>query len=75
VHPRGENFGKGENWLGLYECVDGHTRVFKASPVFREAHGPLLEEERVKIRVNIDYHERMCESEKCGAILTGLRPT
>jgi hypothetical protein len=41
THARGENFGEGKNWLGLYECMDGHTRVFGARSVFREAHGPL----------------------------------
>jgi hypothetical protein len=72
AHARGKNFGEGENWLGLYECVDGHTRVFKARSVLREAHSPLLEKERVEIRVNIDYHVRMSE-QICSAILTGLR--
>ena len=28
THARGKDFGEGENWLGLNECMDGHTRIF-----------------------------------------------
>jgi hypothetical protein len=41
AHACGENFCEGENWLGLYEIVDGHTRKFKACSVLSEAHHPL----------------------------------
>ena len=50
AHARGKNFGESENWLRLYECMDGHACVFEACSVLREAHGPLLSEQRVEIR-------------------------
>ena len=41
VHTRGENFAKSENWLRLYDCMDGHTRVFEPCSILCEEHGPL----------------------------------
>jgi len=63
AHTRNENFGEGKNWLGLSECMNGQTRVVGARFVLREAHGPLLAEESVEIRVNVNLHVRMCERE------------
>src|SRR6267154_6208672 len=53
AHTPGENFAKSENWLRLYDCMDGHTRKFEACSILREAHGPLSAGRRNDIRVSI----------------------
>jgi hypothetical protein len=44
AHTCCESFAEGENLLGLYDCMDGHTRIFEACSILREAHGSLSAE-------------------------------